>query len=152
MRQWSGWSTRNGWVNRAAEHDSDLASRRRERMAKALERSQDDAVTMIRAMRARVAERIKGMDVNELAVGQVPGALTRLFELEWKALGMEDNLNLKHEGKIEVEAAADTAWLMDYLRSLPERANDKPEGEGNAKGRDRTSDSAPDAGGSGGTS
>ena len=102
-------------------------------------------MTMIRAMRARVAERIKGMDVNELAAGQVPGALTRLFELEWKALGMEDNLNLKHEGKIEVEAAADTAWLMDYLRSLPERANDKPEGEGNA---DRTSDSAPDAGGS----
>ena len=149
VRQWSGWSTRNGWVNRAAEHDSDLASRRRERMAKALERFQDDAVTMIRAMRARVAERIKGMDVNELAAGQVPGALTRLFELEWKALGMEDNLNLKHEGKIEVEAAADTAWLMDYLRSLPERANDKPEGEGNA---DRTSDSAPDAGGSGGTS
>ena len=133
VRQWSGWSTRNGWVNRAAEHDSDLASRRRERMAKALERSQDDAVTMIRAMRARVAERIKGMDVDELAAGQIPGALKRLFELEWKALGMEDNLNLKHEGKIEVEAAADAAWMLDYLRSLPERANDKPEGEGNAK-------------------
>ena len=148
-KQWERWCTVHNWPNRAAEHDSDLASRRRERMAKALERSQDDAVIMIRAMRARVAERIKGMDVDELAAGQIPGALKRLFELEWKALGMEDNLNLKHEGKIEVEAAADTAWLMDYLRSLPERANDKPEGEGNAKGRDRTSDSAPDAGGSG---
>ena len=117
---------RYGWVNRAAEHDSDLASRRRERMAKALELSQDEAVTMIRAMRARVAERIKGMDVDELAVGQIPGALKRLFELEWKALGMEDNLNLKHEGKIEVEAAADAAWLMNYLRSLPERDGEAP--------------------------
>ena len=43
LRQWNGWSMRNGWVNRAAEHDSDLASRRRERMAKELERAQDDA-------------------------------------------------------------------------------------------------------------
>ena len=129
LRQWKGWSMRNGWVNRAAEHDSDLASRRRERMAKALERSQDDAVIMIRAMRARVAERIKGMDVDELAAGQIPGALKRLFELEWKALGMEDNLNLKHEGKIEVEAAADAAWMLDYLRALPERDGEAPEAE-----------------------
>ena len=30
LRQWNGWSMRNGWVNRAAEHDSDLASRRRD--------------------------------------------------------------------------------------------------------------------------
>ena len=26
LRQWNGWSMHNGWVNRAAEHDSDLAS------------------------------------------------------------------------------------------------------------------------------
>ena len=26
LRQWKGWSMRNGWMNRAAEHDSDLAS------------------------------------------------------------------------------------------------------------------------------
>ena len=41
LRQWNGWSMRNGWVNRAAEHDSDLASRRRERMAQEIERSQE---------------------------------------------------------------------------------------------------------------
>ena len=40
LRQWKGWSMRNGWVNRAAEHDSDLASRRREHTAKELEWSQ----------------------------------------------------------------------------------------------------------------
>ena len=130
LRQWNGWSMRNGWVNRAAEHDSNLASRRRERMAKALELSQDEAVTMIGAMRARVAERIKGMDVDELAAGQIPAALKRLFELEWKALGMEDNLNLKHEGKIEVEAAADAAWVLDYVRQLRERSADDAQPEG----------------------
>ena len=43
LRQWKGWSMRNGWVSRAAEHDSDLPSRRRERMAKEMERAQDDA-------------------------------------------------------------------------------------------------------------
>ena len=48
LRQWNGWSMRNGWVNRAAEHDSDLASRRRERMAQELERAQDDAVVLIK--------------------------------------------------------------------------------------------------------
>ena len=121
-KQGERWCTAHDWVNRAAEHDSDLASRRRERIAKALERSQDEAVTMIGAMRTKVAERIKGMDVDELAAGQIPAALKRLFELEWKALGVEDNLNLKHEGKIEVEAAADAAWVLDYVRQLQERS------------------------------
>ena len=114
-------------MNRAAEHDSDLASRRRERMAKDLERAQDNAVTMIRAALAKVRARIEGMDAEELAAGQIPAALKTLVELEFKALGQEDKLALKHEGKIEVEASADAAWLMDYLRSLPERTNDQSE-------------------------
>ena len=38
-RQWHGWSTKYQWFNRAADHDSDLASRRRERRAKELERA-----------------------------------------------------------------------------------------------------------------
>ena len=67
LRQWKGWSMRNDWVNRAAEHDSDLASRRRERMAQELERAQDDAVVLIKAALDKVAERIEGMDAGELA-------------------------------------------------------------------------------------
>ena len=85
---------RNGWVNRAAEHDSDLASRRREHTAKEMERSQDDALILIRAALAKVAERIKGMDAKELAAGQIPSALKTLFELELKALGHEDRVAL----------------------------------------------------------
>ena len=125
LRQWSGWCMRHGWVNRAVEHDSDLASRRRERMAKELERSQDDAVTLVRAARAMVAERLKSIDPKDLEARQIPLALSRLFELEFKALGMEEKVSLAHEGKVEVEAAADTAWLMDYLRQLREGSEDE---------------------------
>ena len=105
FRQWSGWSMRNGWVNRAAEHDSDLASRRRERMAKEMERAQDDMFTLARAALAKVAERIKGMNPEDLAAGQIPAALKTLFELELKALGYEDRVELtgKDGGPVKVE-------------------------------------------------
>ena len=73
---------RNGWVNRAAEHDSDLASRRRERMEKELDRSKDNAVLLTRAFNVKIAERIKGMDPEDLAAGQIPAALKTLFEAD----------------------------------------------------------------------
>ena len=105
LRQWNGWSMRNGWVNRAAEHDSDLASRRREHTAKEMERSQDDALILIRAALAKVAERIQGMDAEELAAGQIPAALRTLIELELKVLGYEDRVALtgKDGGPVKTE-------------------------------------------------
>ena len=130
LRQWSGWCMRNDWVNRAAEHDSDLASRRRERMAKALDREKDYAVTLVGLTLKKVEERIEGMDFKGLEARQVPVALKRLFELEFMALGMEDKVALSFEGKVEVEAAADTAWLMDYLRQLREGSGDEGQPEG----------------------
>ena len=114
------WCTAHDWVNRAAEHDSDLASRRRERMAKELERSQDKALTLIRAGLEMVEKRLEGMDPEELAAGQIPAALKTLIELEFKALGHEDKVALKHEGKIEVDWSADAAWVEDYVRQLRE--------------------------------
>ena len=106
MRQWNGWSTRNGWVNRAAEHDSALASRRRERMAKEVERAQDDAAVTIRATLDKVKERIEGMDPEELSAGQIPAALRTLIELELKVLGYEDRVAVtgKDGGPVKVEA------------------------------------------------
>ena len=62
--------------------------------AKELERSQDDALILIRAALAKVAERIKGMDADELAAGQIPAALRTLIELEFKVLGYEDRVAL----------------------------------------------------------
>ena len=110
LRQWNGWSMRNGWVNRAAEHDSDLASRRRERMAKELERAQDDAVVLIRSALDKVRERIEGMDAEELAAGQIPAALRTLIELEFKALGHEDRVALTDKDgrpvKVETKTTA----------------------------------------------
>ena len=106
LRQWKGWSMRNDWVNRAAEHDSDLASRRREHMAKELDRSKDNAVSLTRAFNVKIAERIKGMDPEDLAAGQIPAALRTLFELEFKALGYEDRVALtgKDGGPVKVDA------------------------------------------------
>ena len=123
-RQWHGWSTKYQWFNRAAEHDSDLASRRRERRAKELERAQDDGVKLVRADLAKVAERIQGFDAEDMAVGQIPAALKTLIELELKLLGYEDKLALKHEGTIEVDWSADAAWVVDYVRQLRERSVD----------------------------
>ena len=105
LRQWKGWSMRNDWVNRAAEHDSDLASRRRERVAKELERAQDDAAVLIRATLAKVAERIQGVDPEELTAGQIPAALRTLIELELKVLGYADRVALtgKDGGPVKTE-------------------------------------------------
>ena len=105
LRQWNGWSMRNGWVNRAAEHDSDLASRRRERMAQELEQAQDDAAVTIRATLDKVKERIEGMDPEELAAGQIPSALRTLIELELKVLGYEDRVAVtgKDGGPVKTE-------------------------------------------------
>ena len=104
-KQWERWCTAHDWVNRAAEHDSDLASRRREHTAKELERSQDDALILIRAALAKVAERIQGMDAEELAAGQIPAALRTLIELVLKVLGYEDRVALtgKDGGPVKTE-------------------------------------------------
>ena len=97
-KQWERWCASHDWVNRAAEHDSDLASRRRERMEKELDRAKDDAAVLIRAALAKVAERIRGMDAEELAAGQIPAALRTLIELEFKVLGYEDRVALTGKG------------------------------------------------------
>ena len=91
-------------------------------MEKALERSQDDGLTLIRAALTKVAERIQRVDPEDLAAGQIPAALKTLIELELKLLGHEDRVALKHEGKIEVDWSADAAWVEDYVRQLRERS------------------------------
>ena len=105
VRNWETWASRYNWRERGLASDSDLASRRRERMAKEMERAQDDMFTLARAALAKVAERIKGMNPEDLAAGQIPAALRTLFELELKALGYEDRVELtgKDGGPVKVE-------------------------------------------------
>ena len=124
------WCTAHDWVNRAALNDADLASRRRERMAKEMERAQDDGLMLVRADLAKYAERIKGMDAEDLAAGQIPAGLKMLIELQLKLLGYEDSVALKHEGKIEVDWSADAAWVENYVRQLRERSEDDGQPEG----------------------
>ena len=116
-KYWERWCTDNNWLERAAKHDSDLASRRRERMVKELERAQDDAVVLIRSVLGKVAERIQVMDPKELSAGQIPAALKTLVELEFKALGQEDKMTLKHEGKLELDDAP-RAKLLAKLEAM----------------------------------
>ena len=130
---------RNGWVNRAAEHDSDLASRRREHTAKELERAQDDALILIKAVLDKVKERIEGMDPEELAAGQIPAALRTLIELELKVLGYEDRVALtgKDGGPVEVDTKTQhvfqptqEAWdEVVRIRTEYERLRDGDTGE-----------------------
>ena len=105
VRNWETWASRYNWRERGLVSDSDLASRRRERMEKELDRAKDDAAVLIRATLAKVAERIQGMDVEDLAVGQIPAALRTLIELELKVLGYEDRVALtgKDGGPVKTE-------------------------------------------------
>ena len=112
---WETWASRYNWRERGLASDSDLASRRRERMAKEMERAQDDMFTLARAALAKVAERIKGMNPEDLAAGQVPAALRTLFELELKALGYEDRVELtgKDGGPVKIETKTQHVFQPD---------------------------------------
>ena len=104
-RNWETWASRYNWRERGLASDSNLASRRRERMEKELDRAKDDAAVLIRAILAKVAERIQGMDAEDLAAGQIPAALRTLIELELKVLGYEDRVALtgKDGGPVKTE-------------------------------------------------
>ena len=105
VRNWETWSSRYNWRERGLASDSDLAFRRRERMAKELEQAQDDAAVAIRATLDKVKERIEGMDPEELSAGQIPAALRTLIELELKVLGYEDRVAVtgKDGGPVRTE-------------------------------------------------
>ena len=57
VRNWETWASRYNWRERGLANDSDLASRRRERMEKELDRAKDDAAVLIRALLGKVKER-----------------------------------------------------------------------------------------------
>ena len=105
-KQWEKWCTAYDWVNRAAEHDSDLAARRREKMASEIERAQDDTLILVRQGLVRVAERLRSMNAEEILAGQIPGWLKVLVDLQFKALGYEERLALtgKDGGPIRVDS------------------------------------------------
>ena len=74
-------------------------------MAKEKERAQDDVLTLARGGTSQGRRTDKGMDAKELAAGQIPSALKTLFELELKALGHEDRVELtgKDGGRVKVD-------------------------------------------------
>ena len=128
-RNWEVWSSRYDWVNRAAEHDSELASRRRERRARELERAQDDIAAMARTALERIEERLERMDAEEIAPGQLPAWFKVASEIELKALGYEDHISLtgKDGGPLQVEsnqAMPLPITIMPYKRVEEENTAD----------------------------
>ena len=110
LSTWREWSAKWQWYNRAAEHDGDLASRRRIRRAEALERAQDDISTMARAALSKMLPLLQpvdsgGVDPYKIPIAQIPSWLRTLADLQLKALGYEDSITLtgKNGGSVTVD-------------------------------------------------
>ena len=110
-KYWERWCTDHNWLERAAKHDSDLASRRRIRRADALERAQDDIANMSRAALSKLLPLLQpidagGLDPYQIPLSQIPSWLRTLADLQLKSLGYEDRVALtgKDGGPVKVEA------------------------------------------------
>ena len=82
----------------------------------------------------RGVQRLTSMDPEEIPAGQVVRMLKEALETQLKVLGHQAGARVRVDGKIEVEATADAAWLLDYLRGLPERSEEAPETQENGNG------------------
>ena len=111
-RVWGGWSSANKWLSRAVLHDANLAERRREMRARNLERAQDNIASVANQAMLRVVERIGNLDPDEITAGILPQWLRTAADLQLKALGHEDKVQLtgKDGGPVEV---ASTVHLPD---------------------------------------
>ena len=101
--------------------------------------------TLARAALAKVAERIQGMNPEDLAAGQIPAVLRALFELELKALGHEDRVELtgKDGGPVKVETKTQHVFQPDkelWDKMLRKRAEYERLRDG-----DTDADTAPDS-------
>ena len=121
------WSARWDWQSRISEFDSYLARQRLARREKRLAVVEDRAVELMDDAISRAIQRLRSMDPEEIPAGQVVRMLKDALETQLKVLGHEDAARVRVEGKVEVEATADAAWLLDYLRGLPERSGETPE-------------------------
>ena len=88
--RWMQWSAANDWILRVAAHDSDLARRRRARMAAELERAQDDAVSMARVILGKVVQRLGTLKVEDLPIASLHHWFKTATDVELKALGHEE--------------------------------------------------------------
>ena len=111
-RTWGGWSSKNNWPSRAGENDSSLAERRRLNRAAQLERAQDTIATVAHQALLRVLERLTTTEAADIPVGMLPQWLRTAADIELKALGHEDKVQLtgKDGGPVEV---ASTVHLPD---------------------------------------
>ncbi len=93
-------SVANDWPARAADHDDDLSRRRRERRAAELERAQDDIAAVARSQLARVAERLRDMESDELGTNVLHSWLKAASEILLRVLGGDDKRVVEVQGEV----------------------------------------------------
>ena len=119
LRRWAEWSTKNGWVNRAAEHDSDLASRRRERRARELDKAMDDQAILSTAVLQRLGRAVNVLAADSIPVGIMSQLMRVAADIQLRALGHEATITVN--GVPALPSAIDLSLLTDdQLRNLAE--------------------------------
>lgn len=120
--RWTKWSVDGAWVDRVAAHDVDLGARRRERRAAELERTEDYIVELAGRALARIEERLKEMDPDEIPAAVMDRWLKTLMEVQFRALGNREPVIVEHSGKdgapIEVIASDMRAKILTMADQL----------------------------------
>ena len=105
---WRHWSAANKWVDRAAAHDEHIAKKRRLRRAEDLDKAMDDTAAIARAARTRIAQRLAGLDPQDIPAGQLGTMLRQLNIVELRSLGWSPSVEvkgqLKHEHQGDLKA------------------------------------------------
>ena len=107
---WVAGVQRTPWPARAAGHDDDLARRRRARRAAELEQAQDDIAEIARAGLDRIAERLRGMESDELPLNVLHSWLKVFAEVLLRGLG-DDKRGVEGQGEVD---------LLVYIRNRAE--------------------------------
>ena len=95
-------SAQNDWPARAADHDDDLSRRRRARRATELERAEDDIAAVARSQLARVAERLRDMESDELSTNVLHSWLKAASEILLRVLGGDDKRVVEVQGEVDL--------------------------------------------------
>ena len=85
------WSAKFDWIKRSEDYDRETARVRRLRNQHQLERAMDRDARTVAALKSVIIEKIKALDPDDLEANLMPQMLKMLTEIEYKALGFQDD-------------------------------------------------------------
>ncbi len=98
---WGHWSAAHDWPARAGDHDDDLSRLRREQRAAELEQALDEIVEIARAGLGRIAERLRGMESDELPLNVLHLWLKVFAEVLLRIHGSDDKRVVEVQGEVD---------------------------------------------------